>query len=287
MRIFLPVFFVALSSMASSVYGYGLMDLLGKPRGYGRGCGCEAECYCQPPCGNRCGHGCGCERDCGCEPGCACDASCACEPGCGCGHGCGDGRNYAGQKWNCCCGVNGPPICPCTGPDGSCRNGCSCGQMGCGDCCEPACGCGDCCEPACGCGETCEPGCGCGDPCGHECNCEGRPCCLKNCGFCTTCGHLLGALTSCCACSGCSSEVYWSEWHNDPPRCCDPCDCHGNWIGPSSGYRAPYDHAYSPHAATGEVYAEANTPNRQHVARQSTPTRIRVAQRDGTMLKTY
>jgi hypothetical protein len=36
----------------------------------------------------------------------------------------------------------------------------------------------------------------------------------------------------CGGCSGCDSELYWSEWYNDPPRCCDPCDCHGNWTGP-------------------------------------------------------
>jgi hypothetical protein len=50
----------------------------------------------------------------------------------------------------------------------------------------------------------------------------------------------------CCDCGGCSSELYWSEWHNDPPQCCDPCDRCGNWIGPGVGYRAPYAHPYSP-----------------------------------------
>ncbi len=29
--------------------------------------------------------------------------------------------------------------------------------------------------------------------------------------------------------SGCG-EVYWDEWHSDPPTC-DPCDDCGNWIG--------------------------------------------------------
>jgi hypothetical protein len=46
-------------------------------------------------------------------------------------------------------------------------------------------------------------------------------------------------------CTGCSRELYWCEWHNDPPRCHQPCDCYGNWIGPSAGYRAPYDHPYA------------------------------------------
>jgi hypothetical protein len=29
--------------------------------------------------------------------------------------------------------------------------------------------------------------------------------------------------------------MYWSEWHNDPPRCCDPCNRCGEWVGPSAG----------------------------------------------------
>jgi hypothetical protein len=29
--------------------------------------------------------------------------------------------------------------------------------------------------------------------------------------------------------------MYWSEWHNDPPRCCDPCNRCGQWVGPSAG----------------------------------------------------
>jgi hypothetical protein len=29
--------------------------------------------------------------------------------------------------------------------------------------------------------------------------------------------------------SGCG-EIYWDEWHSDPPSC-DPCDDCGNWIG--------------------------------------------------------
>jgi hypothetical protein len=39
--------------------------------------------------------------------------------------------------------------------------------------------------------------------------------------------------------------MYWNEWHNDPPMCQDPCDCYGNYTGPSAGsYRAPYNHPY-------------------------------------------
>ena len=50
-----------------------------------------------------------------------------------------------------------------------------------------------------------------------------------------------------CGCGGCDGEAYWSEWHNDPPECCDPCDKYGNWVGPSrSSYRAPYSHEFAP-----------------------------------------
>jgi hypothetical protein len=57
---------------------------------------------------------------------------------------------------------------------------------------------------------------------------------LKKVGFCSGCGWLLN-LCKCSSGCGCNGEMYWSEWHNDPPYCQDPCNCHGQWIGPSSG----------------------------------------------------
>jgi hypothetical protein len=51
----------------------------------------------------------------------------------------------------------------------------------------------------------------------------------------------LVAAGGCCCCKGLGNkeldnwgcgEVYHSEWHNDPPDCCDPCDCWGNYTGP-------------------------------------------------------
>jgi hypothetical protein len=174
--------------------------------------------------GHNCGcanhGGCGCEQGCGCDQGCCCEAECGCEPACGCGCGCyANGRQYAGQKFCSNCRTH-VPICPCTGPCGGCCEG------DCGNCCEQACGCecGNCCEPTCGagCGSCCAP-------------CRYRMCPLKNCGFCCCCGHILSALCSCCPCAGCSGETYWNEWHNDPPRCQDPCNCHGDWIGPGCG----------------------------------------------------
>ncbi|MEM6330634.1 MAG: hypothetical protein AAF790_10335 [Planctomycetota bacterium] len=134
------------------------------------------------------------------------------------------------QKWTCgpC---DGPKICVCTGP----QCGPQCGPGGCGPSCgceEPQCGCE---EPACGCEE---PACGCEPACGGDGGC-GQACGGKK--------RLFGRLLSCFSgCGGCDKELYWSEWHNDPPRCCDPCDKCGNWVGPGAGYRAPYAHPYGP-----------------------------------------
>jgi hypothetical protein len=65
----------------------------------------------------------------------------------------------------------------------------------------------------------------------------------------------------CGGCGGCSGEMYWSEWHNDPPCCHDPCDCYGNWLGSGCGGRCcygdngfcePYEHAYCPTCNNGQ-----------------------------------
>jgi hypothetical protein len=111
---------------------------------------------------------------------------------------------------------------------------------------------------------------------------------LKDCGFCSGCGYIVGLFNSCCGCSGCDSELYWSEWHNDPPRCCDPCDHYGNWIGPYGGNRAPYYHPYSPHG-TAAVYAKNHAPARRNIARSNnSAARTRVAnQQGGKWLQKY
>jgi hypothetical protein len=271
MRRCLPIAALAivLSFNTPSSYGYGLLDLLGCRRGgHGCGCGCETGCACEPTCGYT--EGCGCDIGCGCEP--------ACGVGCGCGDCCGvDGRQFAGQKWQGCGPCAGPPICPCVGADGHCcQRGCCAPDGACGGCCEPGCGCASCCEPACGCGGGCVDACGCHD--------GGGSLCLKQCGFGTVIGCALGAVCKtfchggCCGddCGGCSSELYWCEWHNDPPRCCDPCDRHGNWIGPGN-YRAPYAHPHAPHiggyakgqnAAPAIAKAAAPQQPRQPIARQ-------------------
>jgi hypothetical protein len=134
---------------------------------------------------------------------------CGCEPSCGFPGGCGmSGRPFAGQAWEGS-GCNG-----CVNPNG-CGSTCVSGG------CDRTCGCGpSCCESTCG----CEPTCGCSSGRSY-----GGSCCLTDILF---------------GCQGCNEELYWCEWRNDPPRCCDPCDRYGNWIGPSARYRAPYSHPY-------------------------------------------
>jgi hypothetical protein len=140
--------------------------------------------------------------------------------GMGCGSSCGeccDGRAYAGQIYKGC-GTPKIPYGVCTGPR-CCDTGC---EPGCG--CEPACGCeASCaCEPACG----AEPACGCEPACGvaADCGC-GCPPSRGLFGF----GGIMGCLFGN---TGCSSDIYWDEWHCDPPRCCDPCNRCGQWVGP-------------------------------------------------------
>ncbi len=107
-----------------------------------------------------------------------------------------------------------------------------CGYVGpatCGvaDCGAPSCGCADDgCEASCGCDDVSCDDVGCGDCVGN-----GSGCCLWL-------KRLFGRLGGC---SGCDSEIYWSEWHNNPPGC-ETCDCNGNWTGQPGGYRAPYRH---------------------------------------------
>jgi hypothetical protein len=42
---------------------------------------------------------------------------------------------------------------------------------------------------------------------------------------------LKGAMHCPCRCGSGCGECYCGDWHSDPPDCCDPCDCHGNWTG--------------------------------------------------------
>jgi hypothetical protein len=69
----------------------------------------------------------------------------------------------------------------------------------------------------------------------------------------------LSWICSCCPCGGCSGETYWSEWHNDPPYCHDPCNCHGDWIGPGCPSCGPGCGACNGPCDGGCVGARTNT----------------------------
>ena len=82
----------------------------------------------------------------------------------------------------------------------------------------------------------CGGGCGCEPRAGAVPEAGNRGCCLNGVFFGSCCGEVVGIFEKFCGgCNGCSGEVYWSEWHNDPPRCHEPCDCCGNFTGPSYG----------------------------------------------------
>ncbi len=214
MRNLITVAVLAAISFATSPSQASILGLFGFDCCGQHNCGCGPRGNCS---------GC-CEQSCGCDNCCEPAGGCGdcCEPSCGCGSGCfANGRQYGGQCFHCDC-KSQAPWCPCRGCDGDC-------QSGCGDCCEPACGCASCGEPCCGCGSGCATWGGSGTAC-----CP-RKCCLKNCGFCHALWEIVDVCHCCCPCGGCNGEVYWSEWHNDPPYCHDPCNNCGQWVGPSCG----------------------------------------------------
>lgn len=106
--------------------------------------------------------------------------------------------------------------------------------------CDPAncTDCGGCGSPFCtsGCG-PCDVACG---PCEVVDDCG--PCEVgggyspygPDCGYCgpggvlSFVGRVLGLSWPC---GGCSSDVYYGDFHSYPPDCCDPCDRCGNWTG--------------------------------------------------------
>lgn len=224
--------------------------------------GCGGACGCGDVCG--CGAGCACEAGLGCEAGCGCEVGCdigCSEPACGCDVGGGvNGRRFAGQTWDGCC-QSGPRLCMCVDEQGNCHSGMCFGKL-LSHGCRHSGGCGE----ACGCGAGVGVDCGCEVSCGCEsgaCGCESGTCGPRQGKDWFGCA-LLGAVGNIlCPCSGCDSEFYWSEWHNDPPRCHDPCDSCGNWTGASAGYRAPYHHEFAINGAPGQAqFAGQAVPNR-------------------------
>ena len=99
-----------------------------------------------------------------------------------------------------------------------------------------------CCLGGVGCQSVTNCGQGCGDSLAfqkYDCACDGAcgPCGGGGCGCGSQGDGLLGRLFGCTGCG----ELYWNEWHNDPPTVCEPCDRCGNFTGGSGGhYRAPY-----------------------------------------------
>lgn len=138
---------------------------------------------------------------------------CASHVGC-CGYMQGCGMGMGGQVYDSCCASCGCPEASCCCPEASC----CCPEASC--CCpEPSCCVEDpCCEASCGCDDVC---------CGVGCGSGIAPCPIL--GRCWILQRLCRAFRGNYGCYGCSSEGYWSEWHNDPP--CN-CQAGGRYGGP-------------------------------------------------------
>jgi len=108
----------------------------------------------------------------------------------------------------------------------------TCGPVACETCAPVACD--PCapvaCEPAgvAACGPVVEPGCGpaFGPYYGPG---YGYPYGVARC--CGLLGGVFRILFPPCWCGRGCGPVYWSEFHSDPPDCCDPCDRCGNFTG--------------------------------------------------------
>jgi len=123
------------------------------------------------------------------------------------------------------------------GPNTLC-DGRRCGMRGCGEACGPVC------EEPCGPGPLrgrCGVGGAVAEPCDEGCceECGGPTCCRPRLGILRGPLSLIFALFSAGPCPGCGpgepcsgcGERYWGDWYGDPPECCDPCDCYGNFTG--------------------------------------------------------
>lgn len=117
--------------------------------------------------------------------------------------------------------------------------------------------------------DACSPGCGVpADPCNACGPCEDR-CAARACG---PCGRPWGPLSwvfdiffaGYCG-DGCG-ELYWSDFHSEPPDCCDPCDRLGNWTGGAMSAGATTPHGGCP--TCGQTASQV----------RSVPTPIRMAQ---------
>lgn len=74
----------------------------------------------------------------------------------------------------------------------------------------------------------------CGKGCGGKCR-DGEFC-LPDLGLREMFGVVGCFFTQNMSCAGGCGEVYWNEWYSDPPSECDPCNRHGDWVGPPAKY---------------------------------------------------
>lgn len=148
------------------------------------------------------------------EPGigaCGADVACGAEPGCTSCTSCSAGGCSGGSCGKSC----GFENCEIYYPD----NSRPCPPPTCGV--EPTCGAPSCGAPACGFDNTC----GCDGFAAGRWRGLNRPPQIVNRTMWGSVGGLFGCCTGCCDC-------YWSEWYNDPPDCCDPCNCCAEYVGP-------------------------------------------------------
>jgi len=156
-------------------------------------------------------------------------AACAANTGCACMNGCG---SYGGSNYGCdTCASCGVPEASCCCPDPCCEDA-SCGLPEASCCCPEVASCGlpeaSCCCPDASCGlptggcDTCTTSVGCGSPVVGQCRLMQRIC------------NAFRGRSNCN--NGCSSEAYWSEWHNDPPRDCPSCSPHASTGGRGQQY---------------------------------------------------
>ncbi len=158
----------------------------------------------------------------------------------------------AGGGCGMCHGILCCPFGPGTMPGGCCEE-CGASLSDCGGCSS---GCGD------GCGvESCDS---CGTTCGSSCG---------GCDSCSPCGLLscisgLFSVNTWCG-DGCG-DVYWGDFHGDPPDMCDPCDNHGNYSG--SGGCSTCGQGHDGHHASQAVSGGCETCGKGQAQNSTTST---------------
>ncbi|MDA7978811.1 MAG: hypothetical protein MPJ50_08580 [Pirellulales bacterium] len=104
--------------------------------------------------------------------------------------------------------------------------------------------------------------------------CECGHCDIQGCNW--GWGDYGSAHAGCSGCGGC----YYGEWHMDTG--CDPCDCHGNWVGP--GYVGSHHSHGVPYTASrqGGVVQDRPLQAHQQVPQQQERSAIVAEQPDHT-----